>query len=404
MVVIGFLLQFVARVRSRGRGLIAWCPAWLTGVLAVLSLMTGLDVAQAAAQGTTPPQPPTTATADPASQTDAGEPRFSVSGSLRIRYEHTTAESGVPERDKGTVRAQLAAIYRPAPHVEAVARATTGDPSNPRAAGAPFDDFAHKLEISLDQAYLRVRNHGVSVAAGKIPTPFVTTELVWDGDVNPEGVTGEVALPRTGRISTSLTGLLFVIDERQAAPDSRMVGTQVTSQAQLSDATALTMAAGYSDYQLVTLSSSDVRSNRLTADGQRYLSDFNLLTLLARVSYGGQESRWPVSFTTEYVRNTGAATPGQQGLSLEMAAGRIHVSGANRVRYGYMAADQDAVLAAFSHDNIPLATAYRLHSLSWDWYRNSTCSTNVTFFLFRGTEDGAGPYQARLRLNVAVEF
>lgn len=35
--------------------------------------------------------------------------------------------------------------------------------------------------------------------------------------------------------------------------------------------------------------------------------------------------------------------------------------------YGYSVAETDAVLAAFSHDNIALGTNYRLHALTLDY-------------------------------------
>jgi hypothetical protein len=38
-----------------------------------------------------------------------------------------------------------------------------------------------------------------------------------------------------------------------------------------------------------------------------------------------------------------------------------------RITYGYSVAETDAVLAAFSHDNIGIGTNYRLHALTLDY-------------------------------------
>ena len=327
-----------------------------------------------------------------------------ISGDLRVRYEHTTVEPGSLDRDRGVLRARLNAHWAPSAHLEFGVRATTGDPADPRTTDVTLGDFAHKPAVSLDQAYIKVRQGGLTVGGGRLPNPFIGSELVWDGDVNPQGISGEYALPHVGCVAPSVTSMLFAVDERPSAPDSRMVGTQLVGKAQLSDAATLTLGAAYYDYRLKSLRASDVRGNRLTADGAQYLSDFNLVAVLGRLSYRGAGPAWPVTLTAEYVVNTGAAGSNEPGLDVEIDAGRTRVKGAMRARYGFMAADRDAVLAAFSHDNTPLATAYRMHTLAWDWYQRAGASTNVTLYVYRSTMPGAGQYHARLRLNFMVEF
>jgi APA family basic amino acid/polyamine antiporter len=329
---------------------------------------------------------------------------LTLSGDVRVRYEHTTTEGDTQDRDRGVMRTRMKAAYKPNAYLEVGVRVTTGDPANPRTTDVTFDDFAHKLDVSLDQAYIKAHRGGLTVGGGRLPNPFVGTELVWDGDVNTPGVSGELALPRLGRLSPSLTSMLFVVDEREAATDSRMVGTQLAGKTALSDAWTLTLAAAYYDYNMVTLNTSDVRGNRLTADGTHYLSDFDLVTVLGKLNYRGSNRMWPVTLTTEFVENTGAADSDQQGFDVELDAGRSRVKGAHRARYGFMTADRDAVLAAFSHDNTPLATAYRMHTFAWDWYPRANYSTNVTVYVYRSTLANADPYQTRLRMNFTVEF
>ncbi|MFX5937665.1 hypothetical protein ABTE71_20125, partial [Acinetobacter baumannii] len=70
-----------------------------------------------------------------------------------------------------------------------------------------------------------------------------------------------------------------------------------------------------------------------------------------------------LAFTADYVRNLGAAVPGDTGFALEFAAGRIAQRGDWRIAYTYSEVQVDAVFAAFSHDNLDLSTNYRLHGV-----------------------------------------
>lgn len=344
-----------------------------------------------------------------AAQTPSGgaetAPRVALSGDVRVRYEHTTTDEGIPERDRGVVRARLNAQYSLSPNIAFGLRVATGDLTDPRTTDVTLGDFAHKLQANLDRVFVTVRGGPVALTAGRMPNPFVASELAWDGDVNPHGVAGELVLPKIGRLTPSVTSMLFVVDELTAASDSTMLGTQVLGKLKLSPAATLTLGGAYYDYRMLTLSKSDVRGNLLTADGKRYLSDFDLVSVLGRLTYGRPETKWPVTFLTEYIVNRGTAGgANDDGFDVEIDVGRSRVKGAMRARYGYMTADRDAVLNAFSHDNIPLASGYRMHTFGWDWYQRKDAFVNVTLYVFRDTLVPSSPYHARLRLNFTVEF
>jgi hypothetical protein len=70
--------------------------------------------------------------------------------------------------------------------------------SNPRSTNITFGDdtsagpgpFAKNSDtISVGQAYFGYKGlPGLTLTAGKMPNPFVTSSMVWDGDINPEGL------------------------------------------------------------------------------------------------------------------------------------------------------------------------------------------------------------------------
>src|SRR5690606_5444714 len=104
----------------------------------------------------------------------------------------------------------------------------------------------------------------------KIPQPFMRTELVWDGDVSPQGASAAYSAD-FGGVKVKASGLYFLVDESVAGPDSRMIGGQVSVQAPAAPVQA-ELAVGYYDYSLRSLAGADAgdfRSNLFA--GGRYL-------------------------------------------------------------------------------------------------------------------------------------
>ncbi|MBA2744226.1 MAG: putative porin, partial [Chthoniobacterales bacterium] len=66
--------------------------------------------------------------------------------------------------------------------------------TNPRSTNVTFGDDTGPFGKTSDgafvgQAYLGYKGlRDVTLTAGRMPNPFVTTSMVWDGDINPEGL------------------------------------------------------------------------------------------------------------------------------------------------------------------------------------------------------------------------
>src|SRR3546814_8637657 len=75
---------------------------------------------------------------------------------------------------------------------------------------------------------------GLTAHAGKFPQPFQRTDMLWDGDVSPQGA----ALAYTadlGGAKVDARGIYFVIDEAAVARDSDMLGGQFALSAPFAD-------------------------------------------------------------------------------------------------------------------------------------------------------------------------
>ena len=372
---------------------------------------SGIGTASPALLAQSPPAAPV----NPAGGSAPGTPPprssgLAIDGDLRVRYEANRGDKDARDRDRGVLRARLRAAYPVTNWLAIGGQLATGDANDPNSTDITLSGFDNDLDVSLDQAFMRLTFGDTLVTLGKLPQPFVRTELVWDGDVNPEGA----SVSQRFRLSPSTTvranGLYFLVDEAPTARDSSMIGGQVALESRVTPSLITELAAGYYDYRLASLAggdSGDFRTNRIV--NGRYLSDFNLLDVIGAATWSGLGERWPLRAVGDFVHNFGARDA-NTGFGIDLLAGRIAKARDWRFGYGYAQTEVDAVLAAFSHDNTAIATNYRQHMLSADYVAATNVLLNLTYYRFRplsarfaGSNDPAD-WLDRLRLNLLVQF
>lgn len=347
-------------------------------------------------------------------QSQAAEPlpHLTVSGDFRLRAQGDFSAADTPDRGSGQVRARLAASYAVSPWIKVGARLATGDADDPNSTDVQLSNFDDKFDVNLDQAWVELDLGNLRVLGGKTPQLLTRTELVWDGDVNPQGIGAAYRRTLTHGSSIRMNGLFFVIDEQAAGPESTMAGAQLGFDSGWRGLWKFDSAMAYYDYSLRDLAdadSGDFRTNLLTPDG-KYLSDFDLADVIVSTTWRGLGERRPVSVTADYVKNFGAETDADTGYSVELALGRTSAPHDWRVSYGYGVAEADAVLAAFSSDNTSIGTNYRQHFLTFDYVLLPGTQINASWYHYRPDEAryaGArlpGDWLDRVRLAIAVSF
>jgi len=127
-----------------------------------------------------------------------------IFGDARLRYEVRTGQAGLPDRitPAGENTQRNRARYR----VRFGLRGTLADDwffglrletsSNPRstnvtigdeASGGPFSKGSDGINVG--QAYLGYKGlRDFTFTGGRMPNPLVTTSMIWDADINPEGI------------------------------------------------------------------------------------------------------------------------------------------------------------------------------------------------------------------------
>lgn len=335
-------------------------------------------------------------------------PGLDVSGDVRVRQERNIVDGR--DRSRSSVRARLRAAYKIDDHFAIGTQIATGDPDDPNSTDVTLGSFVDDFQVSLDQAWVRYTNGGLTAYAGKFPQPFQRTDMVWDGDVSPQGVAAAYGA-NLGKARVDARGIWFVIDEASVARDSDMLGGQLAFSAPLAPDLKAGLTGSYYHYRLGSVGGADAgdfRGNLVS--GGRYLSDFHLLEGIGTLGWSGLSERWPLSFTADYVKNLGAAVAGDTAFNLELAAGRTARPGDWRLAYHYSEVEVDSVLAAFSHDNIDLSTNYKLHGLGLAYVPAEHLQLDLLWYHYRPLDPayaaGRSPndWLDRIRLAFMVKF
>lgn len=357
------------------------------------------------------PGPPPPAAAAQVASTHA-QSKFNVTGDLRLRSQGDYSDEDGRDRRSGQVRGRVGTTYSVTDRVTLGARLVTGDPDDPNSTDVQMSNFDDDFQVSLDLAYAQINFGDLNVYGGKLPQPFARTDLVWDSDVNPQGASGVYKHKLADGSAVRAGGLFFIVDEDAVAADSTMLGGQVGYDSAAFGDWQFDVSGAYYDYALGSGAGGDTgdfRTNLRNADGS-YVSDFNLGDVLVGATWSGLGSRWPVRALADYVRNFGAQTDADTGYGLDLGLGRVTQPRDWRVTYGYSAAETDAVLAAFSHDNTGIATNYRLHALTLDYVPLPKTLLTAIWYHYKpehsidaGSND-AGDWLDRVRVAFLVSF
>ncbi|MFH2145196.1 MAG: putative porin [Candidatus Omnitrophota bacterium] len=152
-------------------------------------------------------------------------------GDLRLRYQNeekdTTKASGVTtaKRERARVRFRLGAEARVSDDWKVNFGLASGS-TDPRSTNQTFqDNFASKT-IMLDYAYgTYALNNNIDIKCGKIElkqTLWLVSDLLWDGDINPEGVSVKGALALDSATEVFLNTGYFLIDEISSGAEPSM--------------------------------------------------------------------------------------------------------------------------------------------------------------------------------------
>ncbi|MEQ1352840.1 MAG: putative porin [Candidatus Acidiferrum sp.] len=277
---------------------------------------------------------------------------FSFSGDIRLRDEPFIGgpadQSQVRNRERFRIRLNGTAKYD---DFSGGFTFNTGDVNNPVSTNQTTNQFYTRKPFELDKAYLEYCPHyfhPLTLTGGKFAYPWVSTELTWDKDLNPEGLAQTLSfnlerVPVLKRVALVGFELPFaetagVSLNNKSIVQSAVYGGQLQTEWKLAewlkfsayaafynwhhaDPVALAVAvanAASPDLGLLRLNNNADQNATVTTTGtfvatgqkvitnSQFASKFGLFDTIARLDIKTPAEKWPLVVLGDFVQNTEA--------------------------------------------------------------------------------------------------
>ena len=328
--------------------------------LLMAATIGGTSMAQTAA-----PQP---ATPPPAPKTWADSIKFK--GDLRYRYETINDDSKLDAdkenytRQRDRIRARLGAEAKCNDQLKAGIEFSTGQ-SDPVSGNQSLGDGYSKKDFKLNLAYFDYNFFGdnpneVHAVAGKMKNPFITfnDDLVWDGDLTPEGLALKSQLGGDF-VKLLVNGGYLWVQERSDKDDLMLYAGQAGLKFDFIPEVALTVGASYYAFQdiqgsdVIDWESKNNAYGNSTINGSMSGTTTNKAwaTEFTPVVYFASLDMWvagvPFSIFAQELSNTDADTL-DQGHMFGVSVGKAKRVGTFEAGYSYTELEKDATVGMWT--------------------------------------------------------
>ena len=328
--------------------------------------------------------------------------RIKWSGDFRYRYEgFDDTDNGVNDkRNRNRIRARLGLKAKLNDEWDTIFRIASGSSESPTSTNQTIGDsggndqgdaFSSK-GICLDLAYADWHPEsypGLNVFMGKMKNPFYKVgknQLIWDGDVNPEGGAFSYGYDVGDSAKATLVGGAFWLQERDEDADAGYFGIQARLKQKL-DADRHWLA-GVSYYDIGNIDGETVpgslgtnfRGNTAAAGGTTYRYDYDIVEGFAE--YGWKFGETPMSVFGSYVENLAAPSNRNTGFLVGFKVNKANKPGSWEFGYNYRDIESDAVFAGLNDsDFIDGGTDGVGHKLNYKYQLAKNVQGGLTLFL-----------------------
>jgi hypothetical protein len=242
-----------------------------------------------------------------------------LSGDLRLRHDTQWREEAKPgqsenefHRNRERFRLRLGLKAKTTKTTEVGVRLASGTGFQ-NTTNQSFDEHARGKEIFIDRAYASWKAiHFLKVVGGKHKNPLFTAPLVWDPDVNPEGVSESLTFDLNRAQIFANLGQWFIeeVNIKETDSDPTLFNYQVGAKVEPAEAVTFEFATAYYDFiNLDVLRGSEENqgaSQQMIFDSDgRLVNEFRCWELGAKLNIK-ETFPEPVSVFGDYVRNLDA--------------------------------------------------------------------------------------------------
>lgn len=332
-----------------------------------------------------------------------------VKGDMRYRHEMIDAE-GKESRTRHRIRARVALDAALDEDLSVHFRFASGS-DDPVSTNQSLDGAFTTKGFGLDRAYFAWKHadSGVKVTGGKIKNPFYApakTELLWDGDLNPEGASVHLVTDGATRVFFNAAGLF--VDERSGSSGNAKNASLMGGQAGLvtrGDGYWITVGGGafrYANLDGALFMDDDEGvffGNTSVDDG--FASGFQLIE--AFVELGFDAGGTPVVVFADFVTNNDADDH-EQGYLFGAKLNKTKAPGSWDARWTYREVQADAVMGAFTDsDFIGGGTDGKGHEINVGYQFATKAKLGLSYFINKKGLDDSVDYN-RFMADLKFKF
>lgn len=271
-------------------------------------------------------------------------------GDLRLRYEGTRYSNDDKDRNQGRfrVRVGLTKTWLDK-QLEVGMRLASGSTNDPTSTNQTFTGNFSEKDVWIDLAYAKYTPRavkGLTLVGGKMKNPFVHTDMVWDSDVNPEGVWGEYRYPGWGDFEPFAGIGFFQLVHNNGDHDATLHAYSTGARWKIAKDLKWTSAVTYYDFahyedNYTRAGGNTEVANRLTAE------EFDVVNLTNKVSWKAFGKA--MSAYTDYAHNRGNSSGGKSdAFAIGYKLGKNKTQGDWSAGYKYAYIEADSALGGFN--------------------------------------------------------
>lgn len=269
-----------------------------------------------------------------------------VSGDLRLRYEGIRQEGNV-DRHRGRYRARLGLDADIANNLGLVFGLASGG-DDPVSTNQSFGDGFSTKDVGVDLIYVNwAPISELVLVGGKMPKPWFRpggSSLIWDSDLNPEGVAASYEVQRFFANAGS-----FVVEESGSESETLLNTLQGGTVFNFSESSSFAAAASYYGYNNIVGKEPFflglAKGNTVDAEGN-FVYDYKTIELMAQ--YRTMVAKQPILFFGQWARNTATGVIEDTAFAFGAAIGRASSPGSWQLSYTFHDTGADAVVGTFT--------------------------------------------------------
>jgi len=322
---------------------------------------------------------------------------------IRYRHERISEEGEGYTRNRQRIRVRVSINVSISENLSVLFRLASGS-DDPISTNQTLTGGFSTKSIMLDLAYFEyhpVSLKGVCFRAGKMRVPFYkvgNNELIWDTDLNPEGLSFNYN-PYQGTFNLFVHTGYFWVEERKTSADAMLMGVQGGLKSKFPKNGLFSIGTGYYNYtatkgEVTFFNPTNSFGNTVDAN-KNYACDFNELEFFTELKV--KVGNLPLSIFGNYVENT-AVDSSNKGWLVGFSGKLKSFS----FRYDYRKLEKDAVVGIFTNSNfIGGGTNGKGHIFGVSFQIDKNVKSGVTYFLNKkGLENGKN--YSRLQVDVVI--